>query len=269
MSSEFYLRMARKFAVLLAYFLMLAPVATVIAISFFNQEMVSFPPNGFTLTWYENAWAKKEFANGFLTSLRIALLATIIGVPLGTAAALGLNRSDIKGKGALNTLLLSPLAVPGVVLGTALYMFFVRLENVVNGEIIATTSSLVVAHVMLTIPWTIRLVGASLINFDRSAEEAATNLGASSFTVFRRVTLPLLKPSLVAASVFSFIASFENLELSLLLVGPGVTTLPVAMMSYLEFRVDPTVSAVATVQILLVALMLFITDRFVKLTKVI
>jgi putative spermidine/putrescine transport system permease protein len=256
-----------------AYGLILAPVLAVLVISVFAQEIVAFPPDGVTLRWYANAWEKREFARGFVTSLQLALVASAIGVPLGTAAALAISRGAFTlfpwGRQALNTLLLGPLAVPGVVAGTALYLFYVRAEFWVDDDIKGTMAGLVAAHVLLTIPWTVRLVAASLQGMDRSAEEAAANLGARPFTVFRRVTLPMLRPGIVAACLFSFIQSFENLELTLLLVGPGRVTLPVAMLNYLEFRVDPTLAAVATVQILLVGALMLVTDRFVKLSRVV
>ncbi|MCO6414592.1 ABC transporter permease [Siccirubricoccus sp. KC 17139] len=262
-------RMAFALAVAGAYGLILAPVLAVIVISVFAQEIVSFPPRGLTLDWYANAWEKREFARGFATSLQLALAAAAIGVPCGTAAALAISRGAWRGRQALNTLLLGPLAVPGVVAGTALYLFYVRAEFWVDDDIKGTLAGLVAAHVLLTIPWTVRLVFASLAGLDRAAEEAAANLGARPFTVFRRVTLPMLRPGIVAACLFSFIQSFENLELTLLLVGPGRVTLPVAMLNYLEFRVDPTLAAVATVQITLVGALMLITDRFVKLSRVV
>ncbi|MBL6457959.1 ABC transporter permease [Belnapia sp. T6] len=266
-------RLAFGLAVGGAYALILAPVLAVMLISLFAQEIVSFPPDGFTLAWYGNAWDRREFARGFATSLQLALIAAAIGVPLGTAAALALDRS-FRGRwqalgGALNTLLLGPLAVPGLVAGTALYIFYVRAEFWVDDDIKGTLPGLVAAHVLLTIPWTVRMVLASLAGLDRAPEEAAANLGARPFTVFRRVTLPMLRPGVVAASLFSFIQSFENLELTLLLVGPGRTTLPVAMLNYLEFRIDPTLAAVATVQILLVGALMLVTDRFVSLSRVV
>jgi putative spermidine/putrescine transport system permease protein len=250
-----------------AFTLILAPVVTVMVISVFRQEIVSFPPSGFTLDWYVNAWARQEFARGFVTSAQVALMATVIGVPLGTAAAFALVRGRPRGAGAMNTLLLGPLAVPGVVAGTALYMFYLRAEFWLDRDITSTLEGLVAAHVLLTIPWTVRLVSASLQGLDLSAEEAAANLGARPLTVFRRVTLPAMRPGIIAACLFSFIQSFENLELSLLLVGPGRTTLPVAMLNYLEFRVDPTLAAVATVQILIVAVLMLVTDRFVSIAR--
>jgi putative spermidine/putrescine transport system permease protein len=256
-------------AVASAYGLILAPVLAVVVISVFAQEIVSFPPEGLTFRWYANAWEKREFVRGFLTSFQVALVATAIGVPCGTAAALAIIRGRWPGREAVNTLLLGPLAVPGVVAGTALYLFYVRAEFWVDDDIKGTIGGLVAAHVLLTIPWTVRLVSASLAGLDRAAEEAAANLGARPFTVFRRVTLPMLRPGVVAACLFSFIQSFENLELTLLLVGPGRVTLPVAMLNYLEFRVDPTLAAVATVQIILVGALMLITDRFVKLSRVV
>ena len=262
-------RLVYRGSVAFAYVLMLMPVATVILTSFFRDEFVSFPPSGLTLKWYANAWSRHEFANGFLVSIQVALIATAIGVPLGTAAALALSRSDLSAKSAISTLLLGPLAVPGVVAGTALYLFYIKVENAVDLDIVGTLPALIGAHVLLTIPWTVRVVTASLQGLDRAAEEAAANLGARPWTVFRRVTLPMLRPGVVAACMFSFIQSFENLELTLLLVGPGKTTLPVAMLNYIEFRMDPTLSAVATVQILIVALLMLITDHFVKLSRVV
>lgn len=115
-----------------AYGLILAPVLAVMVISVFAQEIVSFPPEGLTLHWYANAWEKREFARGFVTSMQVAFAASAIGVPLGTAAALAIARGGfgrLRGaRDALNTLLLGPLAVPGVVAGTALYLFYVRAE---------------------------------------------------------------------------------------------------------------------------------------------
>src|SRR6185437_6535609 len=253
----------------LAYLIIFAPVAMIVATSFFSQQIIIFPPAGLTWHWYVNAWDNPEFLRGLITSLQVALLAAVVGVPIGTAAALAIVRGEFWGRNAISTLLLAPLAVPGVVAGAGLYMFYVMAENVLDRDIKATTQGLVAAHILLAIPWTVRLVVASLQGLDRSAEEAAANLGASPLTVFYRITLPMMRSGIVAAAMFSFIQSFENLDLSLLLVGPGRITLPVAMLNYLEFRIDPTLAAVATVQILIVGILMVVTDRFVKLSRVV
>jgi len=252
-----------------AYLIIFAPVVMIVVTSFFAQEIISFPPPGLSLQWYANAWGKPEFFRGLSTSLEIALLAAAIGVPIGTAAALAIVRGEFPWRGGLSSFLLAPLAVPGVVAGSGLYMLYVMAEDFFDRDIKATTEGLVAAHTLLAIPWTVRLVVASLQGLDRRAEEAAANLGANPFTVFRRITLPMMRPGIVAAAMFSFIQSFENLDLSMLLVGPGRITLPVAMLNYLEFRIDPTLAAVATVQITLVGLLMVVTDRFVKLSRVV
>nr|WP_249149407.1 ABC transporter permease [Bradyrhizobium manausense] len=252
-----------------AYLLVFAPVAMIVLISFFAQEIVSFPANGLTLHWYANAWARPEFSRGLLTSVQVAMATTAIGVPIGVAAAIPLVRSRFPAKAGINVLLLAPLALPGVVTGAGIYMMYVAAENVLDTDIKGTMVGLVAAHTMLTIPWTVRLVVASLQGLDEAIEEAAANLGAGPFTVFRRITLPMMRPGIVAAAMFSFIQSFENLDLTLLLVGPGRITLPVAMLNYLEFRMDPTLAAVATAQIVLVGALMLVTDRFVKLSRIV
>jgi putative spermidine/putrescine transport system permease protein len=265
-------RSISKFAflslVFLAYAVILAPVLTVIVVSFFSGQIVSFPPDGWTLRWFANAWSHKEFAEGLLTSLELALVATAIGVPLGSMAAYGINRGRFAGKGVVSTLLLGPLAVPAIIAGTALYIFYIQAEFVIDRTIVGSTAGLVAAHVLLTIPWTVKLVSAGMEGLDMRVEEAAANLGAAPGVVIWRITIPMLRSGIVAACMFSFIQSFENLELSLLLTGPGKITLPVAMLNYLEFRIDPTLAAVGTLQILLIGVLMVLTDRYVKLSRV-
>jgi len=121
---------------------------------------------------------------------------------------------------------------------------------------------------MITIPWTVRLLTASLTGFDRAVEEAAQNLGATPVQAFLKITLPVIKPGVVAAAVFGFIISFGNLEMTLFLVAPGQTTLPIAILQYLQWRIDPTIAAVSLLQIALIGTGMLITDRYVKLTRV-
>lgn len=251
----------------LAYGFILAPVASVIAISTFADPIISFPPSGLTLKWFQNAWSRSEFLDGAVESLKLALIATAIGVPCGGAAAYAIARGRFVGRKPLSALLLGPLAVPSIIMGTALYIFYINAENLLDRTIVGTSGGLIAAHVLLTIPWTVRLVLASMEGLDLTVEEAATNLGAAPWVVFWRVTLPMMRSGLIAGAMFSFIQSFENLELSLLLTGPGKITLPVAMLNYLEFRVDPTLAAVGTLQIVLIAVLMLITDRYVKLAR--
>ncbi len=262
-------RFLHRVFVALMYFFMLCPLIVVIWLSFFKDAILYFPPSGYTLKWYAKAWANQAFADGFVFSLQVALLAAVCGVAIGMLAAVGISRYRFKGAGTVNTLLLSPLLVPGIVAGVAIYLFYLGAENFFNMDIVGTYAGLVVAHVCLTIPWTVKLVTASMAGLDPSIEEAARNLGANGRVALLRITLPMLRPAIVASALFSFVVSFENLELSLSLVGPGHTTLPIAILEYLEFNLDPTIAVVATVQIVLLGVVMLVTDRFVKLSQVV
>jgi putative spermidine/putrescine transport system permease protein len=255
--------------VFLVYAIMLCPLVFVIWLSFFKDSILYFPPSGYTLSWYKNAWDNQSFVNGFMFSLQLAIVSALIGVSMGVVAALGLIRYRFRGAKYVNTLLLSPLLMPGIVAGIAIYLFYLRTENFLDRDIVGTLGGLVLAHICLTIPWTVRLVSASMHGLDPSIEEAARNLGANGRVAFWRITLPMLRPAIVAAALFSFIVSFENLEVSISLVGPGSTTLPIAIMQYLEFNLDPTIAAVSSVQILLLGIIMLVTDRFVKLSQVV
>lgn len=244
------------------------PLVAVIWVSFFANKIVSFPPTGYTTHWYANAWSLSDFREGFVVSLQVALCATLLGLLVGVPAALALARSKFPGKGAINTLLLSPMLIPGIVAGSAVYIYFVQIEILTDVQLTATLPGLIAAHTVLAIPWVVRLVTASLQSVNDSIEEAAMNLGATPWTTFWRITLPMARPGVVAGALFSFIVSFTDLEKSLFLVGPGRTTLQIAVINYLEWNLDPTIAAVATVQILIIGSALVISDRFVKLSRV-
>jgi putative spermidine/putrescine transport system permease protein len=247
----------------------LTPLIFVTWLSFFSQEIPSFPPEGYSLKWYAAIPGNDRFVSGFLLSLQLGVIATAIGIAVGVPAALCLARYRFGGREALNSLLLMPLVVPGVVLGIALYVFHVETEINTGLPVLGSLIGLVSGHVLIVIPWTVRLVTASLAGFNRSLEEAAQSLGADRWTTFRRVTLPSILPGVVAAALFSFVSSFGNLELSLFLVGPGRTTLPIAILQYLEWKIDPTIAAVSVLQIAFIGLGMLITDRFVKLSRVV
>jgi putative spermidine/putrescine transport system permease protein len=254
-------------AVALGYILL--PLVFVTWLAFFRQEIPSFPPEGYSLRWFAAILDQRKFVDGFTMSFEVGVLATLIGLALGVPAALGVTRHRFAARAPLSSLLLMPLIVPGVVLGTAMYVFHVELENALDVDVIGTFYALVAGHIVIVIPWVVRLVTASLAGVDRTIEEAAQNLGANPWTTFWRVTLPAIRPGVVAGALFGFVASFGNLELSLFLVGPGRTTLPIVILQYLEWKIDPTIAAVSVVQILLIAGIMLITDRYVKLARVV
>ena len=251
------------------YFFMLSPLIFVIWLSFFADSIPAFPPTGYSLKWYVNAWENQTFMDGLVLSLKLGVIAAFGSVVFGTAAAIALNTPTMVGRSLIRSILLSPLVVPSIVAGVAVYLFFLRAEDVLDRNVVGTFPALVIAHICITIPWTLRLVTANLESIDVTIEEAASNLGASAMVVFWRVTLPMLRPAIVASTLFSFIISFENLEVTLPLVGPGQTTLPIAIMQYLEFSLDPTIAAVSAVQIALLAIVMVVSNRFVKISQVI
>ena len=262
-------RVALKGAAGITLAYILTPLVFVTWLAFFRQEIPSFPPEGYSLRWFQAVAGNDRFVSGFILSLQVALTATGIGLCLGLPAALCLSRVRFRGREALSNLLLFPLVVPGIVLGIALYVAHVEVELATGLPIIGSLAGLIAGHVLIVIPWTVRLIMASLDGLDRSIEEAAQSLGANRLTTLRRVTLPAIRPGVVAATLFGFVTSFGNLEMSLFLVGPGRTTLPIAILQYLEWKIDPTIAAVSVLQILLVAAVMLVTDRFVKISRVV
>lgn len=254
-------------AVALAY--ILTPLTFITWLAFFQQEIPSFPPEGYSLRWFEAIFEQPKFVEGFRTSFQVGVLATALGLALGVPAALAVTRHQFRLRAPMASLLLMPLIVPGVVLGTAMYVFQVSAENTLDVDVIGTFYALVIGHTVIVIPWVVRLVTASLAGVDRSIEEAAQNLGANAFVTFWRITLPAIRPGIVAGALFGFVTSFGNLEMSLFLCGPGRTTLPIVVLQYLEWKIDPTIAAVSVVQILLIGIAMLITDRYVKLARVV
>lgn len=251
----------------IAFFVLLLPLVSVVWVSFFENKIINFPPKGYTLDWYANAWDMPRFRNGFFMSVKVGAIATLVSILVGVPAALYLARTSFPGRDAIQTVLLGPLIVPGIVSGTALFMFLIEFEVFTGFQLAQTFAGLCIAHSLIALPWTVRLVTASLVGMNREVEEAALTLGARPLTVFFLVTLPAIRPGIVAGGLFAFVISFIDLEKSLFLVGPGATTLPIAIVNYLEWNIDPTIAAVATVQIACIAVVMIVTNRFFKLTR--
>ena len=255
------------FFVLLILTFVIAPLFVIIWASFFSDKILVFPPTSYTFNWFLNAWDIKDFSNGFIMSVKLGLCASLISLLLGVPAALAIERQSFQFKETVRQILLSPMYVPGIVAGAAIYIYFIQLEIFTDLQLAGTFKGLLIAHTLIALPWTIRLICASLMMTSLAAEEAAASLGASPFKVFFLVTLPSIRSGVIAAALFSFIASFSDLEKSLFIVGPGKTTLPIAIINYLEWNLDPTIAAVATVQILIIAIALLISDRYINLGK--
>ncbi len=262
-------RFAFRAAAFLGLSLVLLPLVLVSWLSFFSNEILSLPPEGYSLRWYEAALAQPQFAGGLRTSAAVALVATAAGLLVTLPASFALARFALPGREAVVQLLMSPLVVPAIVVGSALYMAFVEFEVMTEVPLTGSVLGLGLGHALLTIPWGLRLLTANLAGVNPAIEEAALSLGATPAVAVAKVTLPLVWPGVVAAALFSFVVSFGNLEVSLFLVAPGQTTLPIAILQYLQWKIDPTIAAVSVVQILVVAAGLLLTDRLVGLGRVV
>lgn len=256
-----------RFAAWVVFAFIVLPLVVIVWVSFFSNKILSFPPDGYTLDWYWRAWDRKEFRDGLFLSLQVAFFASLGSLVIGVPASFALTRYKFPGRDVITNILLSPMVVPGIVGGAAMYIFYIDVEIATEIQIAGTLPGLFAAHLLIALPWTVRLVTASLVGVDRSFSEAAASLGAGPITIFFRIVLPVIKPALIASALFAFVASFIDLEKSLFLVGPGRTTLQITIVSYLEWNLDSTIAAVATVQIAIIATLLLITNRYAQLNR--
>jgi len=244
------------------YIVMIVPILFVVATAFTGGETLRFPPEGVSLRWFEAALAYEPFIGALVSSLQLAVLATIIALLVGVPVTLAIHRGHIPGKGLVEGLFLSPLIVPELVVGLALYqqlMIGLRLDNF---------ETLLIGHTVLMLPYAVRVTVASLALADPALEEAARGLGASPLRAFFTVTLPLLRPGIFSAALLSFVTSFNNVPLSLLLQSRDFRTLPVTMLDYVQQSYDPMVAAMATLILAGTIVVAVIAERTVGFAKI-
>jgi putative spermidine/putrescine transport system permease protein len=242
------------------YLFLLAPLLVVVAVSFDPTDAFRFPPPGFSVRWYRAFFTSDTFMRAFFqVSLLVALSVSALATAIGGIAAVGLVRFLSRGRTLMETLFLTPIVVPEILLGAALFLFYSRLK------ISTSVAGLVAGHLLLAIPYVVRTVSAGLVGIDRSLEEAAMSLGASRAQAFWKVTLPLIRSSLLSAAIFAFIVSFSDINIALFVAGPESVTLPVHVFSQIVWQADPTIAAASTLQILLIAALLATAQRVFRL----
>lgn len=247
--------------VVLVYIFLFAPLAIIAMTSIGTENYIAFPPKGFSLQWFVNAFKSQAFVSSMITSLTISGIATLAALVIGMPAAYGLSRYDFKGKAAIKSFFFSPLIIPGIVVGFSLFQFLlVRLNLSVN-------MSLFIGHTIVIIPYIIRVIGSSLEVFDYSIEEAAMSLGCKKSQTFFKVVLPNITSGVMAAFMLAFINSFNNVPVSMFLTGPGVSTLPITMMNYVEYNYDPTVSALSVILMILTIGIMYILEKTLGLNN--
>lgn len=225
---------------------LIVPIIVVMIISFSSASYLTFPPPGFSLRWYEQFFSDSNWMRAFWTSLLVAAMSAFIAIVLGVSAAIGIVRSKIRGKSAIMLLLVSPIIVPPVVLGLSLYSLFLRFD------LVGSVFGLAAAHAIGGLPIVVVILSASLQGVDTRLEQAAAVHGASSLTVFRLVTLPAIMPGLAAATFFAFLHSFDELVLTLFLSSAQLKTLPLMLWGDINYRLNPVLAVVSTLEVLLV-----------------
>lgn len=232
------------FCVFVAIWLV-APTLIVIPLSLTDEASLVFPPDGWSLRWYENFFTDDAWMTALWSSIRVASIVALVTSVLGTAAALGLTRATFRGMPLVYGLLLAPMIVPVVVLGIGVYAIFLKYQ------LVGTTLGFVTAHAVLALPFFIIPVVASLRGLDRRLEDAARICGASRWGTFRQVTLPLIRPGVTAGALFAFVTSFDEVVIALFIQSPYLQTLPVQMYNGVTRDTDPTVAAASTIILVL------------------
>ena len=246
----------RVWVALVFAFLML-PVVVIALASFSRTSYLTIPPKGVTLRWFGAVLGDPEYVYAIGFSLSLALVATVGSLAAGVAASYALIRRRVPGGALVSALLNAPLIFPGVVVGVALLQFYALVH--MNG----TLAGLALAHMVITVPYVVRAVMASLQGIDPELESAARVLGASGPVAFFTVTLPLIRPGIAAGALFSFIVSFDNVPVSIFLLGAGQMTLPVKIFTAIEYGVDPSIAAISTMLIALTGLGLAAAERWI------
>ena len=237
------------------YTFLMLPLLVVFPISFSSAAYMQFPPPGLSWQWYERYLDDPQWIDATVRSLYVGVATAILAVVLGVPLAFSLVRGRFPGRWLLDRIALAPLIVPTIILSISVYGLFAKLK------LIGEWYGLVIAHTVLALPFVVLVMAAGLRDFDRALEQAAEGLGASRARTLLRITLPLLRPSLVSAGLLAFISSFDELVVALFLAGPNMT-LPKKMFDNIMMEIDPTIAAVSVMQILLVSVVLVLIGRF-------
>jgi putative spermidine/putrescine transport system permease protein len=241
---------------------MLAPLVVVCLVAFTPTDTLAVPWGAYSLRWFRAVFEHSDLVQSFWNSLAVAALAASLAVLLAVPAALALARYHFAGRQAIHGLLMSPLIVPHLVLGVAMLRLFALLD--VRGSPVWLT----LAHVVIVTPYALRLMVAALAGMDGSVEWAAASLGASRWTVFRRITLPLMLPGVTGGWMLAFINSFDEVTMSIFITSPQTVTLPVRMYMLATESIDPMMAAVSALIVAATAAVMLLLDRLYGLDKV-
>lgn len=233
---------------------MLAPIVIVCFVAFTPTGYLSFPTHTWSLRWFRAILGYPEFINAFWTSVYLAAISSTIAVAFSVPAAIAIARYRFPGRDLMTAMFMSPLMIPHVVLGVAFLRFFTQV-GLVN-----SFTGLVLSHIVIVLPFALRLTLASAAGMDRAIEQAAVSLGAGEWTVFRRITVPLILPGIMTGWALAFIQSFDEVTMTVFIAAPGTETLPVRLFLYIQDNIDPLVTSVTACVIVVTVLAMVLID---------
>jgi putative spermidine/putrescine transport system permease protein len=237
------------------YAFLLVPFVVILVYSLDARTFARFPPEQLSFKWYLDI--PPAYTRAFLTSLALGIAVSALACLLGIAIGLGLVRGRFRGKAIASALFRAPLQVPTLVIGVIFLQFYYMLAAYTGIQLIESLTGLVIAHLVITFPYTVGTIIALIDRFPKHLEEAAWGLGASRFSTLMRVIVPYLKPGIYAGTMLAFISSFGNVSVSIFLGGPKVNTLPVVIFSAMAYDYDPRLLAVSTVVVLFCAALIY------------
>jgi putative spermidine/putrescine transport system permease protein len=245
------------------YIFLLAPFLVVAIASFEGSQafFYNFPPRQLSTAWYWEIPAK--YFRAFAVSLVVASLAAVLAAVVGTAAALGIVRGRVRHQTVVQAFFRLPLQVPFVVTGVVFLQFYYQAVDVIGVNVAGSLPGLVAAHVFVTIPYVVGTVSSVLVRMNPRLEEAAATLGASAWSTFRRVTLPLIRPGILAGGLYAFIISFGDVPIAVFLAGSGTVTLPVEIFHSLQFDFNPAILALSTLVVTCSMVLVVLMQRVV------
>lgn len=246
--------------VALLYLFILGPIVITAAVSFNSVNQSKFPPIGFSLRWWHEAMVAR-WLDPLLFSVQLGLATSVIATVIGMPVAFALVRYRFPGRQLIAALSLGPLALPALVTGIALLQFL----QVGGLGFLFGWPTLLIGHVIICTPFTVRCIAIGLAAMPDHMERAAASLGAPPVGVFRRVTLPLAKSGIFAGAVFAFIHSFTDYSVSLFLSRPGAQPITVTILGFLEYGFAPTLAAVAVITLFVPMVLILIVQRFFRI----
>jgi putative spermidine/putrescine transport system permease protein len=243
---------------------LIVPIVVSVVLSFDDREFIGpFPPTSFSLRWYRSFFVNPNYLDGLFVSLKLALLSAAISTAVGAGAAFALAQARWRGRDLIETLFLSPKFIPTVVIGFSMLGFASAIH------IFDAFTRLVMGHIVITIPFTVRATLAGLVGIRRNLTEAAISLGASPWRAFLDVTLPLARTGIIAGGLMAFVLSFDEVAVSIFLTDAFTQTLPIALVAEMRANLNLTVAAVATIFATIAVLIVLFLDRAVGLDSII